>query len=245
MTNSSNPDNAVITPEGKENMDKHNEYGSSFYLIQQAVGKWAKENFGDNVSKYEGHVSEGHPLGSLLSLMGMAEEICGELMGCILKRIQGRDKDAQGNPKSAEQHKAEIEDALADCLIFMSDFACRENIDLYEVFSTVWAKQVSKRKQATWNADKAKEHPGLLITNTEWPWPAGTLVQAVGDEKKTWTVASHFPRGNGNYVVNIFWKNPSDASTQTNTLYSSEGYRVVGKNDQLDTADNYCNNPQG
>ena len=228
MTNDVNCDNVILNPVEKEIMEKHNEPGpNSFRSTQQEVGRWAQENFGDNLSKYEGHVSEGHPLGSLPALMGMAEEICGELMGCILKRIQGRDKDAQGNPKTKEQHKAEVEDALADCLIFMSDFACREDIDLYQVFRTVWEKQVSKRKQATWTADKAKEHPGLLMADTAWPWEVGTLVQKIGSTK-TWEVIERFPN-NTPPMVTLFYQSPNDTSTQRNTLYEPNGYVVVGK----------------
>lgn len=238
MTNDPQPQNVILNPVEKEIMEKHSEPGpNSFRSTQQEVGRWAQENFGDCVSKWEGHVSEGHPLGSICALLGMVEEL-GEIAGAVLKRIQGRDKDANGNIISDEEFRSKVRDGISDLNIFESDFCSRENIDIYKDFRTVWEKQVSKRKQATWNADKAKEHPGLLITDTEWPWKIGTLVQKVDDPSKVWEVVGH-PNNN---IVMIEWRNPGDSSTQRNPLYSPIGYKVVGKK-QIDTADNYCNNP--
>jgi NTP pyrophosphatase (non-canonical NTP hydrolase) len=126
----------------------------SFRQIQQEIGKWAKEQFGENCSKDVNSVSYGHPLGPVPALLGVMEEL-GELSRVVLRLHQGRGLP----PTEAQEAK---EDAVADLLVFLCDFATREKIDLQLVLNKVWAK-VCKRNQATWEADKAKESvPGEL-----------------------------------------------------------------------------------
>lgn len=121
----------------------------SFTDIQGEIGQWAAEQFRDNVSKDPTAKYHGYPLDSIPPLLGMAEEL-GELCRVVGRRSQGR-----GYEIDDDAYKAK-EDALADLLVFMCDYATREGIVLNEVLDKVWEK-VQKRRQATWAADKAKE----------------------------------------------------------------------------------------
>lgn len=120
----------------------------SLQQIQQEIRAWATQ-FGDNVSQDVTSVSCGAKLGAIPPHLGMMEEL-GELSRYVGRRHQGR-----GYP-NYDEWKAGIEDALADMLIFMCDFANRTNVDLQTVLNTVWAK-VSQRRREQWAADKAKE----------------------------------------------------------------------------------------
>jgi NTP pyrophosphatase (non-canonical NTP hydrolase) len=121
--------------------------------LQSQIGSWAKMEFGENISKDTNHVSYGHPLGSILPAMGMMGEL-GELIQLMLRAFQGRPKLTP-----SQEYKAKA-DALCDLLVFMCDYASREEINLHVMFNQVW-DEVSQRRQATWEADKAKEWPTL------------------------------------------------------------------------------------
>jgi NTP pyrophosphatase (non-canonical NTP hydrolase) len=106
--------------------------------IQDEVAGWSLVNFGDQISKATGQV-----MGSLNPLHGMMEEM-GELVRCHLKRDQGiRGFD---NP---EKFATKRNDALADILIFMCDYASREGVDLLTVLNDTWNRVVSKRDWKT------------------------------------------------------------------------------------------------
>lgn len=117
--------------------------------IQHEVGQWASHEFGQNVSRDNENVSFGYPLGSLPSLLGMIEEL-GELCRAVGRRHQGRGHD------NSAAYRAAKEDAVADLLVFLCDFACRENINLTSVLNEVWAR-VQKRRREHWVQDKARE----------------------------------------------------------------------------------------
>lgn len=121
----------MITVETEEefNQVKPRLLPNQFQTIQREVGQWSRENFGDQAS--------------WKPLLGIGEEL-GELQHHYLKREQG----IRG---TAEEHNAGIEDATADIMIFMMDFCCRENIDLFEVLDRTWTKIVKKRN---WTQNK-------------------------------------------------------------------------------------------
>lgn len=102
--------------------------------IQSRVGYWSQLNFGDQTSK-----ATGVPLGSLAPLMGVAEEL-GELFHATLKRhqgIRGFDND--------ETFIAARNDAVADILVYLCDYASREGFSLLEALNETWDRVVSKR----------------------------------------------------------------------------------------------------
>jgi len=76
--------------------------------LQAEVGEWSCKNFPNN-----------EPFDPFY---GMIEEI-GELAHAILKKKQG----IRGTP---EEHDAAIKDAIADCMIFATDYCCRNYFDL-------------------------------------------------------------------------------------------------------------------
>lgn len=128
----------------------------SLDILQSEIGKWAMLNFGQNLSKDPTSPAYGSPLGSLCPLMGMVGEI-GELVQEVLKAHQGRLK-----MREIERQVAKA-DALADLLVFMCDYADREEINLLGVFNSVWDRHVSRRQAASWNEDKAREKPTDLM----------------------------------------------------------------------------------
>lgn len=117
--------------------------------IQAEIRVWADGQFGKNVSKDDSAPSFGSPLGSIPSLMGVAEEL-GELFHAVAYRHQGRGYTNLG------EHRAAKEDAVGDLMIYLLDYCGREGIELEAVVDRTWAK-VCKRRQATWLEDKAKE----------------------------------------------------------------------------------------
>lgn len=123
--------------------------GKSLAQLQYEIGLWANRNFGMNISKDMRSASYNSPLDTLCPLMGMIEEL-GELSRVVNRRHQGRGYD------DYDKAQHDKEDALADLLIFMCDFACRENIDLQGVLNYTWSK-VEHRAQATWVEDKRLE----------------------------------------------------------------------------------------
>lgn len=76
----------------------------SFVAIQEEIKEWARVNFGVNQSKVDPDLM----LGSLAPLMGMTEEV--------------------GEVTEAET-QADLEDGLADVLIYACDYAAREGMD--------------------------------------------------------------------------------------------------------------------
>lgn len=110
----------------------------SLNKIQALVHEWGFNNFGNNVSK-----TTGQELGSIAPLIGMGEEL-GELQHCILKAHQGI-RGFSENGTLTQKYFDERDDALADILIYMCDFASRENVNLLEVLNKTWRKIVSKR----------------------------------------------------------------------------------------------------
>lgn len=120
--------------------------------IQVEIGEWAQQQFGDNVSKDTSAAHYGDTLWEIPSFYGMISEL-GELAALDVRAMQGRSK--LGGPSQIQEAR---EDALADCLVFMCDYAYRQNIDLNVVLDRVWEK-VRQRRQATWEEDKAKEQP--------------------------------------------------------------------------------------
>lgn len=111
----------------------------TFTELQLAVGEWSKGNFGvENVSKIT-----GHPLFSQNSLTGLVEEV-GELNGRTIKHHQGRSGYGP-TPAGRAKYRKDRNDAIADILIFLADYACREGVVLHDVFEGTWLKIVSKR----------------------------------------------------------------------------------------------------
>ncbi len=101
--------------------------------IQDEIREWADRNFKDNQSKAPG-VTYGTPLGSIAPLLGIVEEV-GELSHCVLKRHQG----IRGYDEN-DKYFTERDDALADIMVYLCDFAGREKVDLDYVLNKVWAK---------------------------------------------------------------------------------------------------------
>lgn len=110
--------------------------------LQTQIGLWAQENFGSNQSK-----RTGYALYSLAPLLGIGEEY-GELLHCVLKNhqaIRGYD--------DVEKYETERDDALADLLIYMCDFATREGVDLLSVLNDTWRRVVARRN---WKANPSE-----------------------------------------------------------------------------------------
>jgi len=120
--------------------------------IQGEVGRWARSEFGDNISDDPGGAHYSYPVGSLAPLLGMIGEL-GELTQAVLKRMQGR---KYLEPDGMSRLREDKKDALADLLIFMCDYATRESIDLTTVLNQAWSV-VRRRCRSTYEADKARE----------------------------------------------------------------------------------------
>lgn len=119
----------------------------SLRQIQREIAEWSNRNFKDNTSKHS-----GQKMYSTNALLGIVEEV-GELSHCVLKRHQGiRGFD------STDYYIAHRDDAVADLLVYLCDFADREGIDLQSCLNQVWAK-VQKRdwEKNPQNADKVAE----------------------------------------------------------------------------------------
>lgn len=107
--------------------------------LQREIGRWSQEQFGNNVSKVT-----GFPMGSQNALTGIVEEV-GELNHVTICRNQGR----RGYDDTAK-YERDRNDALADILVFMCDYAEREGVDLLTILNDTWNKVVSKRTVANW-----------------------------------------------------------------------------------------------
>ena len=80
-------------------------------------------------------------------LLGAVEEL-GELCHAHLKSLQG----IRG---TSEQHHADKIDAVADAIIFISDYCTANNIDLQSAVEETWAKV----KLRDWKADPKNGNP--------------------------------------------------------------------------------------
>ncbi len=115
----------------------------SLRVIQREIKEWSLRNFGKQISK-----ATGAELGSISPLLGIGEEN-GELCHVVLKRhqgIRGYDDDVK--------YMAERDDAIADILVYLCDFANREDVDLQAALNAVWAKV----QQRDWQKNKANAH---------------------------------------------------------------------------------------
>jgi len=118
---------------GKDLEDCPENEARSLKEIQKEVASWSETNFGQQVSQVT-----GFPLGSLAPLLGIMEEL-GELCHCVLKHHQGiRGYD------DPSKYEPERDDALADILVYLCDFASREGVNLLHVLNETW-EQVAKR----------------------------------------------------------------------------------------------------
>jgi NTP pyrophosphatase (non-canonical NTP hydrolase) len=99
----------------------------SLKQMQIEQDAWSKKNF-PNRKPY-------HPI------LGAAEEV-GELSHAFLKMEQGiRGNDAK--------HTADMKDAVADCIIFLTDFCNQMGWDIDELVTETW----DKVKQRDWKKD--------------------------------------------------------------------------------------------
>lgn len=124
--------------------------------ILEQIFEWSMKNFGNNPAKAKGY--EGTELKALASLLGVGEEF-GELCHVVLKRhqgIRGYDDD--------DQYERERDDALADILIYLCDFANREGVDLFAKFQSVWEAEVQKRN---WTENKQDGTHDAIPTDVE------------------------------------------------------------------------------
>lgn len=98
--------------------------------LQDEVGEWARENFG-----------EEQP--ATYPLMGVSEEV-GELNHSVLKQLQGIRLDEEGVGEAAEL------DAVGDIIIYLADFCERRGIDLADAVELAWYDEVQNRE---WDSD--------------------------------------------------------------------------------------------
>ena len=105
-----------------------------FKQLQEEQAPWVLHNFGKRPSYWP--------------LLGAVEEL-GELAHAFLKREQGI--------RTTENHTANIEDAVADIIIYLADFCQSENIDLQATVERVW----SEVKQRDWKKDPRNAHKAL------------------------------------------------------------------------------------
>ncbi len=102
----------------------------TFRRLQTEQRAWVKHNFPGRESYYP--------------LLGAVEEL-GELSHHHLKRIQG----IRGTP---EEHHEKAKDAIADVIIFLSDYCSANDYDFQEIIEKTWAEV----KQRDWVKDPEK-----------------------------------------------------------------------------------------
>lgn len=107
--------------------------------LQREIGEWSQQQFGDNVSKWT-----GQKMFSQNALTGLVEEV-GELNHVTICRHQGR-----RGYNERQKYEKDRNDAVADIMIFLCDYAQREGIDLLKVLNDTWNKVVSKRTVENW-----------------------------------------------------------------------------------------------
>ena len=105
--------------------------GDVLRTMQREQVAWVKHNFGEREAWQP--------------LLGVAEEV-GELSHAYLKRHQGI--------RMQEGHDEAIVDAVADIVIFLSDFCSSEGIDLADAVELTWEKV----RQRDWKADPGTSH---------------------------------------------------------------------------------------
>lgn len=103
--------------------------GFTLGMLQKLQAEWSLKNFGEQPPHRP--------------LLGATEEL-GELCHAHLKMEQG----IRGN----EDHEANIKDAVADVIIYLSDYCTKMGINLHDSVFDTWA-EVSKRD---WKADPEK-----------------------------------------------------------------------------------------
>jgi NTP pyrophosphatase (non-canonical NTP hydrolase) len=108
----------------------------SLSQIQSEIATWSEKNFGDQRSQITGEI-----MGSVLPLLGIAEEV-GELCHAVLKRHQG----IRGF-HHYQTYATARDDALADILVYLCDFAARENVDLLATLQQTWERVKSRNWQ--------------------------------------------------------------------------------------------------
>lgn len=101
---------------------------------QDEILEWSTRNFGE--------VPNSQIQLRISSFLGMVEEI-GELAHALLKM-------AQGIRGTKEEHLAEIEDSIADLMVFLLDFCGRNDINAEKLLNEVW----DKVKLRDWNKNK-------------------------------------------------------------------------------------------
>lgn len=140
--------------------------------IQFEVGEWSQNQFGQNMSQVTGEYLYSQP-----ALTGIVEEV-GELNHVTICTHQGRRGYDQILERIAK-YKADRDDALANILIFMCDYAHREGTDLLALLNQTWDRVVSKRMTENWDQhshktsgatiseERMKEEANQLPTVTE------------------------------------------------------------------------------
>lgn len=102
----------------------------TFRQLQKEQAEWVKSSFGEE---------SRDPTKFWYPVFGAMEEL-GELVRAELKHDQGiRGFDDE------EKYRAAIEDAVADVIIFLSDYCSVRNLDLQQIMETTW-NQVKQRK---------------------------------------------------------------------------------------------------
>lgn len=128
------PDQPNPTPEDPNTLRTDLPPANTLHALQMEIGAWSRKNFGNQESKVT-----GNPLYSLAPLLGIVEEL-GELTHAVLKHHQGiRGMD------DLDTYEAARDDAVADMLIYLCDFACREGFSIGAVLESTWSEEVGQR----------------------------------------------------------------------------------------------------
>lgn len=102
----------------------------TFRQLQAEQRAWVAHNFPDREVYYP--------------LLGAVEEL-GELAHAHLKQLQG----IRG---TAAEHEAAAQDAVADAIIYLSDYCSARGFDLQALVETTWARV----KQRDWKKDRLR-----------------------------------------------------------------------------------------
>lgn len=133
----------------------------SLEQIQNEVGQWSQANFGDNISKVT-----GLPMFSQNALTGLVEEV-GELNHATICHHQGRRGYDPTTEAGEAKYVADRNDALADILIFLCDFAYREGVSLLQLVNKAWEETVSKRNMQNWEQHSHDKSPATQVVLME------------------------------------------------------------------------------
>lgn len=121
--------------------------------LEQEVGEWAEENFGDrdqirrSINERGKRRKPGADIGALFCTLGVNEE-AGELTHSVLKQAQGIREDDPGVGREAEM------DAVGDIIVYLADFCYRRGYDLGECVESAWYGEVSSRE---WESKTAED----------------------------------------------------------------------------------------